>query len=78
MLLSFEIFEETNDVSVSCLFKNHDLLHYLFRLGLFAEMGLIDAFDGYKELCQLLLGKIHFAKGSLAQNFTDAIKFDCS
>ena len=78
MLLSFEVFEETNNVSVSCLFKNHDLLHHLFRLGLFAEMGLIDAFDGYKELCQLLLGKIHFTKGALAQNFTDAIKFDCS
>lgn len=78
MLLSFEIFEETNDVSVSCLFKYHDLLHHLFRLWLFAEMGLIDAFDGYKELRQLLLGKIHFTKGTFAQNFTDTIKFDCS
>jgi hypothetical protein len=77
MLLSFEVLEETDDVSVPCLFENHHLLHHLFRLGLFAKMGFVYTFDCYEKLGQLLLRQIHFAEGALAQNFSDAVKFNC-
>ncbi len=60
-----------------CLSQDHNLLHHFLRLTGFTEMSLIYRLNSYHLLGQLVQRKVHLAKRTLTQDFSNFIEVYC-
>ena len=74
VLRGLKVLEQADDVSVSGLFQDQNLLEDLLPLRVLAEIGLVDTLHGNNLMSEPVQCHIDFTKGTLAKKFTNPIE----
>jgi len=74
VFLRFKVFEEPDDILVPGLLQDDHFLQHLASLRIFSEVLLVNAFDCYHLMSQIMQSKVDFSEGTLAQDFTDSVE----